>query len=188
MKTKALLLIVAIVLWTPTAFANTLAIDLTPAKSNPSAPQMGDTLSFRTVVRNTGTQTLEGVIAWISLVRIDKGKERPVDLEDWSANKAVTAAALQPGGKIETDWPVRLIKAGHYRVLISAVTRAGAELSSSPFADFYVRQKPVVESQRVLPVAFGLPLLIGAAMVWRRRRRHTARVTSSRRTTVHPMR
>jgi hypothetical protein len=43
-------------------------------------------------------------------------------------------------------------------------------LAASPFADFTVRQKPVVESERVLPVAFGLPLLIGAAMLWRFRR------------------
>jgi hypothetical protein len=178
MKLRTLLLTAAIALWTPLAFANTLTIDLTPAETNPAAPQMGDYLSFRTVLRNTGTQALEGLIAWISLVRIDKGKERPVDLEDWSANKAVSVVVLRPGEKIKTDWPIRLIKAGRYRILVSAVTRAGAELSASPFADFYVRQKPVVESRRVLPIAFGLPLLIAGVMVWRRRRRHIARVIS----------
>jgi ABC-2 type transport system ATP-binding protein len=41
---------------------------------------------------------------------------------------------------------------------------------AEPFVDFSVRRKPIVESQRVLPVAFGLPLLIGGAMVWRRNR------------------
>jgi hypothetical protein len=44
-------------------------------------------------------------------------------------------------------------------------------MTASPFIDFTVRQKPVVESRRVLPVAFGLPLLIGIGMLWRRRGR-----------------
>jgi hypothetical protein len=43
-------------------------------------------------------------------------------------------------------------------------------LTASRFADFTVRKKPVVESQRVFPVALGLPLLIAGVIVWRRRR------------------
>jgi hypothetical protein len=171
MKLRTFLLAATIALWSPMAMASTLTIDLTPAKTNPSAPQMGDLLTFRTVLRNTGKKAVEGVIAWISLVQIDKGKEQPVDLEDWSAHKVVTASSLRSGEKIETDWPMRLIKAGRYRVVVSAVTRTGTTLNASPFADFVVRQKPVVESKRVLPIAFGLPLLIGAAMLWRRRKR-----------------
>ena len=100
-------------------------------------------------------------------MQIDQGHEQPVDLEDWSAHKAVTAASLPPGKTIETDWPMRLIQAGTYRVVISVVTRDGTALTASPFIDFGVRQKPVVESQRVLPVAFGIPLLLGALLVWR---------------------
>jgi hypothetical protein len=35
-------------------------------------------------------------------------------------------------------------------------------------ADFTVRQKAVVESQRVLPVTLGIPVPLGAEMVCRR--------------------
>lgn len=153
------------------ASAESLSVDLQPGAVNPASPQMGDKLLFHTVIRNGGTTPVDGLIAWISLVQIDKGKEQPVDLEDWSAHKAVTAASLPPGQALETDWPMRLIQAGTYRVIVSAVSRDGTGLVASPFADFTVRQKPVVESQRVLPVALGLPLLIGGVMLWRRRRR-----------------
>jgi hypothetical protein len=61
-----------------------------------------------------------------------------------------------------------LIQDGTYRVVVSVVSRDGAGLTPSSFVDFSVRRKPVVEWQRVLPVAFGLPLLIGGAMLWRR--------------------
>jgi hypothetical protein len=147
------------------ASAGTLAVDLTPDPRNTAAPRMGDNLAFHTVIRNTGAQAVDGVIAWISVVAIDKGKEQPVDLEDWSAHKAVTAASLAAGQTLATDWPMRLIQAGSYRVVVSAVSRDGASLAASPFADFTVRQKPVVESQRVLPVALGLPILLAGAML-----------------------
>ena len=171
MKLAPLFLAVAIACSASVASAGSVSIDLQPGAKNPAVPQMGDHLTFHTVIRNTGAAPVDGLIAWISLVQIDKGKEQPVDLEDWSAHKAVTAASLAPGQTIQTDWPMRLIKAGTYRVVVSAVSRGTEGLTASPFAEFTVRQKPVVESQRVLPVVLGMPLLIGIAMLWRGRRR-----------------
>ena len=152
------------------AQAADLSVSLTAAAGNPLSPRMGDRLHFHSVIRNQGQQPLEGLIAWLSLVQIDKGKEQPMDLEDWSAHKAVTAASLAPDASVEADWPMRLIQAGHYRVVISVVSRSAQHLTASPFVDFQVRPKPVVESRRVLPVALGIPALIVAVMLWRRRR------------------
>lgn len=177
MKTlSAIALCTGLVLAGGPALAAPLSVELTAAPTNPASPQMGDNLSFNTVIRNTGTKPVEGVIAWISLVQVDKGKEQPVDLEDWSAHKAVTEHALAPGAAITTQWPMRLIQSGHYRVVVSAVTRDGAELTPSAFADFAVRPKAVVESSRVIPIAAGMPLLLGAfLLVSFRRRRGQAR-------------
>ena len=150
--------------------AGAVAIELAPSPGNPASPQMGDQLSFHSTIRNQGPAPVDGLIAWLSLVRIDKGNEQPVDLEDWSAHKAITATALAPGGTLETDWPMRLIQDGTYRVVVSVVSRDGAGLTPSPFADFSVRRKPIVESRRVLPIALGLPLLLTGTMLWRRYR------------------
>jgi hypothetical protein len=169
MKFAAFVAAIGLTLLASAAVARPLSITLRPAPANPASPQMGDNLSFLTVIRNDGPAPVAGLIAWISLVQVDPGKEQPVDLEDWSAHKAIAAASLKPGAAIDTDWPMRLIQAGHYRVVVSAASRSGAALTVSPFADFAVREKPVVESQRVLPVALGIPLLLGAAMLWRRR-------------------
>ena len=73
---------------------------LKPAATNPTTPQMGDHLeNSEASSANTGAnKAIDGVIAWISLVQVDKGKEQPVDLEDWSAHKAVSAEQmLLPG-------------------------------------------------------------------------------------------
>lgn len=154
--------------------ADSLSISLTSDQSNPTSPQMGDWLKFHSVIENSGTQAANGVVAWISLVQVDPGHEQPVDLEDWSAHKAVTQAILQPGQQVNVEWPMRLIQAGAYRVVISAVDRETGHVMTSPFVDFQVRRKPVVESGRILPVAFGVPLLVLGMMAWRRYRRNAA--------------
>jgi hypothetical protein len=168
MKSLGMALVAIALLAIPASAAEPLHIDLVPDAANPRTAQMGDNLIFHTQIRNDGATPADGLIVWISLIRIDQGAEQPVDLEDWSAQKAVTAASLAPGQSLNTDWPMRLIQAGTYRVLVSATSRNGAGLVASPFADFVVWQKPVVESERVLPVAIGLPLLLAGAMLWRR--------------------
>ena len=145
-------------------------ISLTPAVQNPAQPEMGDWLKFHSAIKNTGSQALSGLVVWISLVQVDPGKEQPVDLEDWSAHKAVVRS-LKPGESFSVDWPIRLIQAGNYRVVISAAERNASTIFASPFADFNVKRKPTVESKRILPVAIGIPLLIAAYTGWRLRRR-----------------
>jgi hypothetical protein len=156
----------AVWLTAATAPAGTLKVELNPASGNPANPQMGDQLSFHSAITNAGEQSVDGVMAWISLLKVDPGREQPVDLEDWSAQKAVTRATLPPGGTLEVDWPMRLIQDGHYRVVVSVASRGG-DLAIGPLAGFSVRAKPVVESSRILPVAFGIPLLIGAFLLRR---------------------
>ena len=151
---------------TAAAAASPLKVELSPAPGNPAAPRMGDRLAFHSVITNTGQQAIDGVMAWVGLLKVDPGHEQPLDLEDWSAQKAVTRATLPPGGTIEIDWKLRLIQGGHYRLVASAASRGG-ELATSPLADFSVQRKPVVESSRVLPVAFGVPLLLLALLLHR---------------------
>ncbi|MFZ5790153.1 MAG: hypothetical protein ACOY3L_05590 [Pseudomonadota bacterium] len=63
---------------------------------------------------------------------------------------------------------MRMIQAREHRV---GVSRAGGELAPGQFADFSVRQKPVVESQRVRPVALGVPAVPGLTILPSLRRR-----------------
>lgn len=138
-----------------------------------AAPKMGERVTFHSTVLNPDSREHRGVVAWLALLKVDPGLEQPVDLEDWSAQKAISAARLTPGAKLETDWPMRLIEAGHYRLVISASSRGDALPTPSRFVDFQVKPKAVVESRRVLPIAIGIPALLAglAAFSWWRRRR-----------------
>jgi hypothetical protein len=148
-----------------------LSLDLRPDDKNPSIPVMGDHLLFWSSITNTGTTPVEGLVAWISLVEIDPGNEQPVDLEDWSAHKAITGATLGSGRSLRTDWPMRLIKGGDYRVVVSVTDRGSNTVFTSPILQFHVRQKPVLQAGRVLPVAAGVPLLIIGVLVFNQTRR-----------------
>lgn len=152
----------------PAWAADSLSITLVPDPANPVSPQMGDWLKFYSTIGNPGAQVAHGIVAWISLVQVDPGHEQPVDLEDWSAHKAVTQSILQPGQQVQVEWPMRLIQAGSYRVVISVVDRETGHVMTSPFVDFQVRRKPVVESARILPVALGIPALLFGIIAWRR--------------------
>jgi hypothetical protein len=145
-------------------------IDLVADEANPAHPKMGDNLEFHSVITNESGTPVAGLVAWISLVEIDPGHEQPMDLEDWSAQKAVAGARLASGGKLETTWPIRLIKSGDYRVVVSCTSRGGQIVSTSPTREFHVAQKRMIESTRILPVALGIPLLLLAVLVARRLR------------------
>jgi hypothetical protein len=56
-------------------------------------------------------------------------------------------------------------------IITSAVDRSTPHIITSPFIDFHVKRKPVVESQRILPVALGVPLVLGVLILWRIRKR-----------------
>ncbi len=154
----------------PVLANDTLEISLQPDPANPPSPQMGDWLKFHSKIENHSSNDAHGVVAWISLIQVDPGKEQPVDLEDWSAHKAVTRSVLPVAQQVGVEWPMRLIQAGSYRVVISAVDRETAHVMTSPFIGFQVRQMPVVESGRILPVAFGVPSLLLILIIWRRYR------------------
>ncbi|NOY82122.1 MAG: hypothetical protein GXP31_14085 [Kiritimatiellaeota bacterium] len=157
--------------WTPVGSASGTAsfdIRLSPAPTNPEQPMMGDRLRFHSVIRNTGPKPVEGLTTWINLLEVDPGNEQPMDLEDWSAHKAVTRAELPPGKTLESEWLMRLIKRGVYRVVICVASRNRRRVFTSPTVEFRVTQKPVVQSRRILPVAFGVPLMIGLIMLLRR--------------------
>ena len=163
-----LLLAGAFASWAAPSRAAGLEVQLKPAPTVPASPQMGDRISLTSEVRNTTSGPRDGLLAWLSIVRVDKGHEAPISLEDWSAEEAVVIPPVPPGQSVRTDWPMRLIAAGHYRAVVSVATPQGPAPVSSPFADITVRAKPVVESARVLPVATLIPIGFLGLLGWRR--------------------
>jgi hypothetical protein len=143
----------------------------------PGSLKMGDTPNFLGAVTNLGSQPAQGLVVYLSLVSLTPGQEHPVDLEDWSAQKAVRIDRLNPGATDYRQWGMRLIAAGKYGVALTVVDPRESRPIVSDLVTFEVRPKPTLIAGRVLPVAVGVPPFIlglwGGLLVYRSRcRRH----------------
>ena len=47
-------------------------------------------------ITNTSNRPVKEAVAYVSLVDVTKGQQAPVDLEDWSAHRAVTVPSRAP--------------------------------------------------------------------------------------------
>lgn len=127
----------------------------------PAGPlKMGDTPNFLGAVTNLSPQPAHGLVVYLSLVSLAPGHEHPVDLEDWSAQKAVRLDRLAPGATDFRNWGMRLIQAGKFGVALTVVDPRENRPIVSDLVPFEVQPKVTLLSSRVLPVAIGEPLLI----------------------------
>ncbi len=160
---KRLLFLVAIstsLLPVTVAFAsNTSQIQVTlqhPAETM----KMGDTPAFIGTVTNVGEMSLKGLVVYLSLVSLEPGNEHPVDLEDWSAEKAIRIDLLSPGETSTHPWSMRLIQAGKFGVALTVVDPKEKQPIVSHLVPFDVQSKPMLDSRGILFVAIGEPLLL----------------------------
>jgi hypothetical protein len=98
------------------------------------------------------------------LVEITKNQQAPVDLEDWSAQRAVTIGSLAPGQSKDVGWSLRLIKGGSYVVYANAIERGSTRVSVGQEVPLAVVAQKNLNPDNVLPVALGVPILAGAAL------------------------
>ena len=149
-----------LILCTATALATdarSIAVGLRPPTGT---LKMGDTPFFTGTVTNTEKDTLRGLVAYLSLVSLEPGNEHPVDLEDWSAQKAVRIDRLSPGETNTQQWGMRLIQSGKYGIALTVVDPREKRPIVSDLVTFEVNPKPTLASSRILPVAIGEPLLL----------------------------
>ena len=90
-----------------------------------------------------------------------------MDLEDWSAQKAVRLDHLNPGATDYRHWGMRLIQARKYGVALTVVDPRENRPIVSDLVPFEVQCKVTLAAGRVLPVALGEPLLIcSCGLAW----------------------
>lgn len=122
--------------------------------------KIGDRPVFEGAVKNTGQHNLKGLVVYLSLVSLKPGHEHPVDLEDWSAQKAVRIDQLAPGETHRQGWPMRLIRAGRFGAALTVVNSIENRPVVSDLIPFNIQTRPTVASSRILPVAVGEPILL----------------------------
>ena len=172
MKPAGLLLLCCCIVVPATALAGIHTAVHAPAVISvsldaPAAPlQMGEVPIFIGKVTNQGSTALNSLVVYLSLVSLQDGSEHPVDLEDWSAQKAVRLDHLAPGETAVQQWKMRLIKPGPFGAALTIVDPTSDQPRISPLARFSIAPKPTVIAGRILPVALGIPLLLAGLFIF----------------------
>jgi hypothetical protein len=122
---------------------------------------MGDKITYTGMITNHSDRAVNNIIAYISLANITPGKEAPLDLEDWSANKAIKVDTIAPHGTYEGQWPIRLIDSGSYVAYITVVDKNDNTPISSTMSHLEIKRVLRLNPNNVLPVAIGEPLGLG---------------------------
>ncbi|MDI6728977.1 MAG: hypothetical protein QMD44_08665 [Thermodesulfovibrionales bacterium] len=143
--------------------ANRIAVSINPPSVQAN---MGDTITYTGTITNNSDKAANNIIAYISLSNVTQGKESPMDLEDWSANKAIKIDTIQPHGTYGGKWPMRLIDSGSYVAYITVVDKNSNIPVSSEMSHLEVKRILRLNPNNVLPVAIGEPLIIGIVFMF----------------------
>ena len=135
---------------------------------NPPSIQanMGAKITYVGTITNNSDKAVNNLIAYISLANVTPGKEAPMDLEDWSANKAVTVDTVPPHGRYEGKWLMRLIDSGSYVAYITVVDKNDNMPISSAMSRLDIKRILRLNPNNVLPIAIGEPILIGMVFMF----------------------
>lgn len=135
--------------------------------------RLGESFSFSSEIRNTGTRPLSGLVAHLNVVGLDT--DIYVDPEDWSEERTNFLSSLDPGESADVEWNVKAVTGGRaaiYVVVLPGKSPAGKPLAVSPAMDVRITETKDLNSGGVLPLVLGVPALLAvAAIVVRRRRR-----------------
>jgi hypothetical protein len=147
-------------------------LDVTVSRSEVST-RLGNEFDFRSEITNlTGTR-LSGLVAHLNVVGLSSGIY--VDPEDWSSERTKGVPSLRPGESTEISWSVTAVTGGRAAVYVVVLPQDDSSNVrrpvSSPAIDVSIAEAKNLNSDGVLPLALGVPALLGMLTLAARRRR-----------------
>ena len=136
--------------------------------------RIGEKFRFSSTVRNLGPQPVPDVVAHLNIVSLDPSVY--VDPEDWSSHRTLYLHPIPAGGSITSTWRVEAVNDGSFGVYVAVLPASGAATSptTSPTVHLLVAQKKTLNSGGIVPLALGLPGLLGVLALSVRIRRGRA--------------
>jgi hypothetical protein len=157
------------------AAARAASPEITMSRTHVST-SIGDEFRFTSVIANSGSTPVSGLVAHLDIVSWDR--DVYVDPEDWSSERTRYLPALAPGRSVEVPWTVKAVNSGHLAVYVT-VLGAGRPVTG-PELDARVASRATIDAGGALPLALGVPALLGlAAIAVRGGRRRRAAVSEA---------
>jgi hypothetical protein len=157
------IILLIIVNYVPVFGASRITVSINPPSIQAN---MGDKITYVGTITNNSDNVVNNIIAYISLANVTQGQESPMDLEDWSANKAIKVDAIPPHRTYDGKWPMRLIDSGSYVAYVTVVDKNNNIPISSAMSRLEIKRVLRLNPNNVLPVALGEPLFLGIVFMF----------------------
>jgi hypothetical protein len=155
-------------------FIETPLLQVTISRDQVST-RLGDSFSFSSTIWNPGRATLSGLVAHLNVVGLSSGIY--VDPEDWSEERTKDVPPLLPGKSTDISWNIKAVTGGEAAIYVVALPGDGQATpvgpSVSPAMAVRIAETKDLNSGGVLPLALGVPALLGLATLGVRRRRRS---------------
>lgn len=126
--------------------------------------KLGHKFSFQTTITNPGPTTASGYVAHLNVLSYDRGVY--VDPEDWSADRTRYLPPIPAGGSATITWRMQAVNAGRFAVYVAVLPPSGSAdpPSAGRAIALAVAERKTLNSGGILPLAVGMPALLG--FVW----------------------
>jgi hypothetical protein len=135
---------------------------------------LGDKFAFRSVVSNNGGTSARDLIAHLNVLSLRTGVY--VDPEDWSSHRTRYLPPIPAGGSLTIDWRLQAVNSGSIGVYVAVLPRSGAPAPpvTGPTLRVSIAHHKTLNSGGILPLALGIPGLLGALSLTLRLRRRAS--------------
>jgi hypothetical protein len=133
--------------------------------------KLGHKFRFRSTFTNRGPAPAGGLIAHLNVLSLHS--DVYVDPEDWSSHRTRYLPPIPAGGSITIAWPMEAVNHGAFAVYVTLVPDNGAPRPPTigPAIKVAVADRKTLNSGGILPLALGIPALIGLLTLGLRFRR-----------------
>jgi uncharacterized repeat protein (TIGR01451 family) len=151
------------------------------------AVALGDRLTFQSTVTNSGSTTASGLVAHLNVLSLHPGVY--VDPEDWASARTRYLDPLPPGGSKTISWNMQAVSSGSFGVYVAVLPERvqASPPTTSPTVELTVRSRETLNSSGILPLALGMPALLGALLLGIRLRASDRRPSFLRRSSREPV-
>jgi hypothetical protein len=125
------------------------------------APKLGHGFVFHSRIENHGPTAASRLVAHLNVV--DLSGHTYVDPEDWSSHRTRYLPALPAGGSKTLSWRMNAVNAGTIGVYVAVLPRSGAPVppTTGPTVRVQIGDRKTLNSGGILPLALGIPGLVG---------------------------
>ena len=133
--------------------------------------RLGHKFAFQSTITNHGAASASGLIAHLNVLSLRDGVY--VDPEDWSSNRTRYLAPIAAGGSTTIAWKMQAVNAGSFGVYVAVLPQTGTARppTTGPTIHVVVAERKTLNSEGILPLALGIPALLGLLALGARLRR-----------------